>query len=130
MLSSRLIIVAQSLSIVALAFDIANFLDLGPKITLGITSLATATAAFLVARRHGSLIVSCALVVKGAFDTILAAQTDITQDSLRALIFGVTFGGWILALGIAKSITTARAIKLRTADDKGSSLPSRSRSIQ
>jgi hypothetical protein len=117
MVSPRLVNIAQGLVLVALVSDIANFLNVGSKNTLGIISLATGTAAFFVARKSESVIVSSGLIAKGAFDTTLAVQTTILDHSLGALVFGVTFGSWILALGIAKTVTTVKAIRLSGQDE-------------
>ena len=109
----RLLLVSQGLAAIAVVsamlgdLGIDDYLGLSVR-TTGIVALAAASAAFFVARKRGSLFVSASLLTMGIMNTALALQAAIFYHSLGALVFGVSFGAWVLFLGVAKTAATAR----------------------
>ncbi len=108
-------IAARACAAVALASSLINEIGLGQSLdislrTTGIIWIASAIAAFFVARKQGSLSVSMMLVVKGALDTVFALQSAIVSESPGPLI-GVILGGSVLALGLVKTKITASQMR-------------------
>ncbi len=97
------LLASQSLAAVALALALfndsgaASYFDVPPRAT-GISALLLAMAAFLVAMRSGSVIVSVLLTAQGIADMSAAASAGSG--------IGVVFGAIPLVLGLCKAAIT------------------------
>lgn len=86
----------------SLATTLLNDANLGiPKAPVGILSLLLAIAAFALALRDGSAVVSVSLLAKGLIDTAVAAAS--TKSGAK---IGLVFGLAVLALGVGIALIT------------------------
>jgi plastocyanin len=117
MTNSKLLLAAQALATVGfvlILIPLIPYLEVPPS-RFGLYAIAMSTAAFFVARREPSILVSGLLIATG----IIIATPSVTffvsaLPSITGSIIGVAFGTWILALGIRKSVTTAKLIRGKT----------------
>ncbi len=110
MATSKSIQISTVLALPGLALALINdlgfvsYLGIKPSIT-GILALVLAIAAFFVAMRKGSFLVSGSLIAQGGADVISAISAGA--------VIGVPFGTWILALGLLKAAISSRSLQKR-----------------
>jgi uncharacterized membrane protein (UPF0136 family) len=116
MTGSKLTTVGEGLAVVSLATTLLNDAHLGlPKAPVGTLSLLLAIAAFALALRDGSTVVSVSLLAKGLIDTGLAAASSEAGAKI-----GLAFGLVLLAFGVVVALVTVRKARPRKAAPVGS----------
>ncbi len=113
--NSTLLTASIGLGAIALILQLMNDLgvsrDLGIRLLIsGILALVLATAAFFIAVRKPSVLLSGFLVVQGT--------SAVTAAALAGAMIGVPFGVWVLALGITKAAITVKSRKVPKLDQK------------